>query len=219
MRNNSAVKRLLALQRTADLAGIQTIPQWYSGKEYHHVPRSVTERSPNFFLHALQYMDYRAFSIAPSLAASTRHGQGDSEPTHFHRILQHPSVEHGSGTSSFPEGEHEEPEDDGDDEDAPAQQLRERLLKAALGHVVRNNHGCYILPVVSKAINVIKCTQARLTPCAHLQKEKGWSVAALQSGADDLQLSKAASGLVSNGAAGLVEVSYSRILPLRSTAM
>ncbi len=39
-----------------------------------------------------------------------------------------------------------------------------------------------------------------------LQKEYGWSVAALQAGASDLGLSKAASGMVPNGAAGLVEV-------------
>jgi hypothetical protein len=38
------------------------------------------------------------------------------------------------------------------------------------------------------------------------QKRRGWSVAALQDGAADLQLSRAASGLVPNGAAGLVEV-------------
>lgn len=39
-----------------------------------------------------------------------------------------------------------------------------------------------------------------------LQNAKGWSVAALQSGAEDLQLSRSASGMISNGAAGLVEV-------------
>ncbi|KAK9909165.1 hypothetical protein WJX75_008087 [Coccomyxa subellipsoidea] len=52
-----------------------------------------------------------------------------------------------------------------------AQELRDRLLKAALKHV----------------------------------KSKGWSVAALQSGAEDLQMSKSISGIVQNGAAGLIE--------------
>lgn len=39
-----------------------------------------------------------------------------------------------------------------------------------------------------------------------VQKEKGWTVAALQAAAQHLGLSPSASGMVSNGAAGLVEV-------------
>ncbi|BDA41822.1 Ubiquinone biosynthesis protein COQ9, mitochondrial [Coccomyxa sp. Obi] len=78
-----------------------------------------------------------------------------------------------SGNASIiPEEEVEEPEEGEEGaEDSSAQELRGRLLEAALGHV----------------------------------NAKGWSVAALQSGAEDLQLSRSASGMISSGAAGLVE--------------
>ena len=42
-----------------------------------------------------------------------------------------------------------------------------------------------------------------------LQSKLGWSVAALQAGATDLGFSRAAAGVVQNGAAGLVEVTAS----------
>ena len=42
--------------------------------------------------------------------------------------------------------------------------------------------------------------------CFAMQAEKGWSVGALQASAEQLGLSRAASGMVPNGAADLVEV-------------
>ncbi len=51
------------------------------------------------------------------------------------------------------------------------------------------------------------CLCLILTVC--LQAKLGWSGAALQAGANDLGLSRAAAGVVPNGAAGLVEVTAS----------
>lgn len=58
--------------------------------------------------------------------------------SHFQRILQHPSTEFGSegSASSIPEEEPEAGDSDAEGDGASAQELRDRLLKAALGHVV-----------------------------------------------------------------------------------
>ncbi len=74
------------------------------------------------------------FSTDTGIPQDSSSSGGD---THFQRILQHPSTEFGSeaSASSIPE---EDPEDaEGDAEGDDAQELRERLLKAALAHVVQ----------------------------------------------------------------------------------
>lgn len=70
---------------------------------------------------------------------SAQAGSNADGTTPFQRALQHPSAEFGTdgSASSIPEAEIEESEgNEEDEEDTSAQELRGRLLKAALGHVV-----------------------------------------------------------------------------------
>lgn len=116
---------------------------------------------------------------------------------------------------SIPEGLHEDVEDmDGEQQESEDEtEMRQQLLKAALMHVV----GLMCQPnwLIQHFWSCGSCEKCMawhgMSPTLPSilslpQKEHGWSVAALQAGASDLGLSKAASGMAPNGAAGLVEV-------------
>ena len=109
--------------------------------------------------------------------------------------------------ASYPEGLGEEENMSGEEEPESnaEREMREQLLRAALSHVVCSiYHSPELMPrqtAMAKGLS-----RHILTPHISMQKEHGWSVAALQAGASDLGFSRSASGMVPNGAAGLVEV-------------
>ena len=142
-RSTSCLKRLLMVQSRAGMhmhESILPIPLCILDTRGYQT--DLTSLTDAYHSGSGRFGESRMSFLAQLRLKSTGSCQASSSEdgtTPFQRALQHPSAEFGPDPSAnnIPEANMEEPEGhEEDEEDASAQQLRGRLLKAALGHVV-----------------------------------------------------------------------------------